>query len=63
MKQTAIALLTLAALLAACHDDTDEPTPPTPDTPGAWTVSVVGGSAADTGDGDAPALEIGRAHV
>ena len=56
MKRTAIALLTLAALLAACHDDTDEPTPPTPATPGAWTVSVVGGTAADTGDDDAPAL-------
>lgn len=56
MKRTAIALLTLAALLAACHDDTDAPTPPTPATPGAWTVSVVGGSAADTGDDDAPAL-------
>ena len=44
----------LTALTAACHDDGDEPTP-TPREPGQWTVSVVGGSAADTDDGT-PAL-------
>ena len=57
MKRTAIALLTLAALLTACHDDNDDPTPPpTPAEPGAWTVSVVGGTAADSDDDGTPAL-------
>ena len=57
MKRTAIAILLLAALLAACHDDGDDPTPmPTPAEPGAWTVSVVGGSAADSDDDGTPAL-------